>query len=172
MICSNNCRNGKCSCCGECCGNILPITKEEYQKIKEAIKKYNIQYDYHDFITKEGVHMLCPFLDMKTRKCKLHAIDYNLKPEVCKEFKCCNPDSIIDKNRKYYDSRADFNGNSGILKPFDLLFFDNPMMLLMLANNIAHVQSEEQMIHFLESTGNKDVADAIRSGKIKLDWSD
>lgn len=169
---TNNTCNGKCSGCGECCSNTIPLFLPEIKRIKKAIKDYNITYDYKDFITPEGIHMLCPFLDTKTKRCKLHQIDYNLKPEVCKKFSCGNSDKIINKNRKYFDTHADINGFSGIFKPLELIFFDNPMSLLLLASREFHCDTPEKLDLFLRKFGNSDVADAIKDGKIVLDWSD
>lgn len=34
-ICSNNCIDGHCSGCGECCADLLPLTKGEIKRLKE-----------------------------------------------------------------------------------------------------------------------------------------
>lgn len=47
-ICSNNCIDGHCSGCGECCADLLPLTKgeiiltcDEYRKYRDYIPHYD-----------------------------------------------------------------------------------------------------------------------------------
>ena len=58
--------NGKCSCCGDCCGNRLPMNQEEINTIQKYIKKH---------IIKPTIRVL---------KCKI----YPLRPQICREFIC------------------------------------------------------------------------------------
>ena len=169
---TNNCCGKKCSQCGECCGPFLPLTYKEIKRIKKAIKDYNLTFDIKDYITEEGIIMQCPFLDLKSRLCKLHAIDPVLKPDVCKKFLCCNSEEVIHNNKVYYDSRADINGDSGKFMPMDLIFYNIPFFLIMYAVIVLHYDSDESLIEFLNNTGNKDVAEGIINGNIKLEWSD
>lgn len=169
---TNNCCGKKCSQCGECCGPFLPLTYHEIKKIKKAIKDYNITYDVNEYIIDTGVYMQCPFLDMKTRKCKLHAISSTLKPEVCRKFQCNLDAQTIHNNKIYFDNRADVNGFSSRFIPMDLIFFDSPFMLLFYATRELKIEDEETLLKFLNDTGNKDVAEAIKDGNIKLEWSE
>lgn len=166
----NLCNGKKCSQCGECCGPFLPLTYKEIRKIKQAIKDYNLTFNVNDYVTDDGVHMQCPFLNMKTRKCKLHEINPSLKPSVCKKFICCLDEYTIHKNKLYFDNRADVNGFSGKFIPMDLIFFDTPFFLLLYATRELHRDTEESLLEFLYETGNKDVAEAIKDGRIKLEW--
>jgi Fe-S-cluster containining protein len=169
---TNNCCGKKCSQCGECCGPFLPLTYKEIKRIKKAIKEHNITFNIHDFLTNTDIIFQCPFLDLNTNLCKLHAIDTSLKPEVCKRFSCSNSEEVIDKNRTYFDKRAEVNGDSGTFKPMDLIFFDSPVFLLIYAQRVLHVDSQEKLLNFLNNTGNKDIAEAILNGNIELEWSD
>ena len=36
-------KDGKCSSCGQCCSNLLPLSNNEIRKIKEYIKKHGIK---------------------------------------------------------------------------------------------------------------------------------
>lgn len=39
--------NGKCTQCGECCTNILPMTQAEINNIHKYIKKHNVKEQRH-----------------------------------------------------------------------------------------------------------------------------
>ena len=123
---TNKCCNKKCSQCGECCGPFLPLTYHEIKKIKKAIKDYNITYNVNEYITDTGIHIQCPFLDMKTRKCKLHAISTTLKPEVCRRFQC-NLDAQTIHNNKIY--KINLLDNSTSLVNFTLTWSPNSSYL-------------------------------------------
>ena len=169
---TNNCCGRKCSQCAECCGPFLPLTYKEIKRIKQAIKDYNLTFDYQEYIQGNDIHMQCPFLDMKTRKCKLHMINSQLKPEVCKRFSCCLDEKTLHNNRIYFDSRADVNGSSGTFIPMDLIFFDTPFFLFMYIQKVIKPKNQEELLDFLYDTGNREVAEAIKDGRIKLEWSD
>ena len=35
--------NGECTQCGQCCGNLLPMTDEEIATIHKYIKRYHVE---------------------------------------------------------------------------------------------------------------------------------
>mgnify|MGYP002460472757 FL=1 len=77
--------DGHCSCCGECCKDILPIDFVELNKIKKFVKSNRIkQQDHH--LLPNTVDMTCPFLniDGETRKCVI----YPVRPKICQQFLC------------------------------------------------------------------------------------
>ena len=39
--------NGKCTQCGQCCSNILPMTEDEISVIRRYIKKHHIKERKH-----------------------------------------------------------------------------------------------------------------------------
>lgn len=81
--------NGKCSGCGDCCSNILPITKKEITEIKEYIKEHDIKRQEHRafYLRKDTLDMICPFCDInKELKCTI----YPVRPSICKIFLCSN----------------------------------------------------------------------------------
>lgn len=60
--------NGKCSCCGQCCGDILHLSKKEINEIDKYLKKHKIEatprcilFDYDN---------TCPFRDNKKKYVK------------------------------------------------------------------------------------------------------
>ena len=79
--------NGKCTECGQCCSNLLPMTEEEIETIKKHIKRYNIKENKHLVpLVNPILDMTCPFLDdsKSCEKCKI----YEVRPKVCRNFIC------------------------------------------------------------------------------------
>ena len=79
--------NGKCTQCGDCCSNVLPMTQEEVDIIKNYIKRYKIRECKRLFPTRqEAIDLSCPFLDTtkKSEKCRI----YEVRPRVCRNFIC------------------------------------------------------------------------------------
>ena len=74
-------KNGECSKCGNCCGNYLPLTTYEIERIKAYIKKHNIKEHLHHFAY--GLDMTCPFLNDK-QMCNI----YKVRPQICRCFRC------------------------------------------------------------------------------------
>ena len=160
--------NGKCSNCGGCCNPWNPITNEEIETIKKYIKDNDIKYIP---MVPEGndIWFDCCFHDRKNKKCLI----YPVRPEVCRAF-CCNLNKRkINRNKYYYDRRADVNGRHlDKFYPFDLLFFDDPRTLFYFIMDVYHPKSPEQLERILLYHGHQDIVDAIKSGNITMDWSD
>lgn len=78
--------HGECSCCGKCCSNILPMTKDEIETIRKYIKKNHIKQQKHICIPENvALDLTCPFLDnSKQLKCTI----YEVRPKVCRDFIC------------------------------------------------------------------------------------
>ena len=78
--------NNKCSNCGACCGDILPLTKEDINLIKRYVKKHNIkpQKILIPFSTTNNYFLTCPFRDEKLKKCSI----YPARPWICRQFRC------------------------------------------------------------------------------------
>lgn len=74
--------NGKCSGCGSCCSNALPLSENEVSRIKKYIKEHNIKEQRHNMIS--GVDMTCPFRDDTNKKCLI----YEIRPAICRQFMC------------------------------------------------------------------------------------
>ena len=81
----NFCKDGKCSCCGQCCTNLLPMTSNEITRIRAYIKKHNIKPHNHIVPYAEAYDMTCPFMDSsKHEKCTI----YEVRPKICREYIC------------------------------------------------------------------------------------
>lgn len=81
--------NGKCTACGECCSNILPMSEREIKHIRAYIKKHKIKEQKHTVapMVKIGIDMTCPFMDdSKKLKCTI----YEARPYICRCFVCSN----------------------------------------------------------------------------------
>lgn len=80
--------NGKCSQCGSCCSNLLPMTGKEVKKIHWYIKKHHISESKHQIPCndKKLLDLTCPFLDESrpNEKCTI----YPVRPQICKCFSC------------------------------------------------------------------------------------
>lgn len=109
--------DGKCSSCGACCSNLLPLSEQEVNRIKAYIKKHGIKEQRHNFVV--GVDMTCPFRDERNKKCLI----YNIRPAICREFMCNHSHEDImraklnyhEKNRVVF-MRSEFFGNTEDIK--------------------------------------------------------
>lgn len=85
--------NGKCSNCGQCCSNCLPLSEYEVNRIKQYIRKHNIKEQRHNVMTKTD--MTCPFRDEANKKCLI----YKIRPQICRAFMCNHSDEDIMKSK-------------------------------------------------------------------------
>ena len=90
-------KDGNCSCCGNCCTALLPVTKDELKVIKRYIKRHNIKPIVHNI---EGVDfdLTCPFRNEDERICNI----YEIRPQICRDFKCDKPQKKIDDDKEHY----------------------------------------------------------------------
>lgn len=83
--------HGVCRDCGNCCGNILPITQDDYLRIRSYVDAHKIKPSKQWFLkgfTKPTVHNDCPFLlDKDEHRCAI----YPVRPGICKHWTCHNP---------------------------------------------------------------------------------
>ena len=86
-------KDGKCSSCGQCCSNLLPLSNNEIRKIKEYIKKHGIKEQRHNFMV--GYDMTCPFRNEAKRICEI----YDVRPAICREFQCNNKAEDIQRSK-------------------------------------------------------------------------
>ncbi|MBQ8497815.1 MAG: YkgJ family cysteine cluster protein [Clostridia bacterium] len=77
------------TCGGKCSGwqtlftDILPLTKEEKNRIHKYMKQHGIKEQRHNFSSKK-YDLPCPFRDEANRKCLI----YEVIPNICKGFMC------------------------------------------------------------------------------------
>lgn len=112
-------KDGHCSDCGQCCGNMLPVNFQEIERIRKYIRKHNIQPCQH-FAPLAGYRgsMLCPFRDNTAKRCTI----YPVRPSICKSFFCGKTrDEILTDRAAAYkrssleiDMRATFFGGDPV----------------------------------------------------------
>ena len=107
-------KDGKCTQCGACCSNYLPMTQKEIATIRRYIKKNNVKEYKHLFpLTKEVCDLMCPFMDDSKlkEKCRI----YPVRPEICRQFFCSRKKKPFNGYWQQYevvDVREEFfNGN-------------------------------------------------------------
>lgn len=121
----NNCIGTKCSNCGECCVDFIPLTKREVKNIKSFIKKNNIQENV--YVGDGYFDNRCPFFVKDSEK---HCSIYPVRPSICKTFKCCQSAHTIADNKVSLSYDADYNrfrngSFCGTLISLHSLFFGN-----------------------------------------------
>lgn len=166
LKCSNCTSNGSCSRCGECCMPFIPITWKEFKRIKKYIDENNIEPA--EIIEGNNVYIKCTFYDRKNKRCNV----YPVRPEVCKRFICSHSEEKIDTNRKYFDERAEINGNTYKLMPMDLLFYKKLDTLIYYIYGQYKPKNQEHFIYILNKIGRTDIVKAIEEGNIKLTWKE
>lgn len=109
----NYTKDGKCSGCGNCCSNLLPMSQKEVDAIHRYINKNGIKECKHLLpVVAPVLDMTCPFLDTdkKSEKCRI----YPVRPEICKQFICDNEQrakhnrKLIGQTRTVVDVRKEF----------------------------------------------------------------
>jgi hypothetical protein len=92
--------DGKCSGCGQCCSNFLPMTEAEIQHIRQIVRRRGLKP--HTRIVIPMAHpydATCPFLDGENR-CGI----YEDRPFICQSFICSKParDYLAPDERRWY----------------------------------------------------------------------
>lgn len=109
-------KDGKCTGCGECCSNFLPLSAGEIKEINRHIAKHHIKEHRHVVPLANPVEdWTCPFLNSTKEKDKCTI--YQVRPEICREFQCNkNPremsrnKDLLYRRRKAVDMREEFFG--------------------------------------------------------------
>ena len=104
----NNCINGNCSRCGNCCTPFLPMSKSEVKKVKDYLR-------LHPDIEKRGiennpikgkdVYIRCCFYDSDKKECMI----YPVRPGICKLYKCDQSKEVMDANKLIQSTTAKYN---------------------------------------------------------------
>lgn len=107
MLCpfGDNTKNGKCSNCGECCANRLPLSDEEVARIKAYIHDNGIGQQ-------KGAPHTCPFRDHENGRCAI----YRVRPTICRVYMC---NATIDDIKKL---RPDLSALNKIVNMRDEFF--------------------------------------------------
>ncbi len=77
---------GKCSKCGECCTNLLPISQKELNTMQKYVIDNKIRPQAQMLVMQN--RLTCPYYNGK--KCLI----YEVRPLICKEFYCYKKPNI------------------------------------------------------------------------------
>lgn len=107
--------HNKCSGCGECCPDLLPLSERELSRIKEYARQHNLKENRHFWVGDPyAIDATCPFRNEKERKCDI----YPVRPLICREFLCNQPvkkirhnRDLITQSRIVYSLRKEVFGN-------------------------------------------------------------
>lgn len=78
---SNNCIDGRCSNCGECCSDLLPLTDGEVSKLKRYAQAHNLkEHRQAPFFDPKATDLTCPFRNEQTKRCDV----YPVRPLICR----------------------------------------------------------------------------------------
>ena len=91
--------DGKCSNCGSCCSDFLPVSEKEIKRIKKYMKQHNITEQKH-FVPSANpvIDMTCPFRNNSEKKCVI----YEVRPMICREWQCNKPHDGIGPDPTIY----------------------------------------------------------------------
>ena len=112
---ANKCVGGKCSGCGDCCTDMLPLSGKELANIKRYAKAHNlVEHRQAPFWDRDAVDLTCPFRNQHTKVCEI----YPVRPEICRSFICSKPTEqayaerdAIHENRQVHSLRFEVFGN-------------------------------------------------------------
>lgn len=81
--------DGKCSNCGACCSDLLPVTAKEIKTIRRYMEEHGIKEQKHFMPTAQpiAIDLVCPFRNNQERKCMI----YKVRPLICREWQCNKP---------------------------------------------------------------------------------
>ena len=95
-------QDGQCSSCGNCCSNVLPMSKKEAIRILDYVHRKHIQECKHRPPTAEPVEDLtCPFRDNVRKICTI----YEVRPAICRDFRCDKSKNEIEANKRMYHGK-------------------------------------------------------------------
>ena len=95
-------KDGKCSQCGQCCANFLPMSEKELKIIKRYVKKYHIKPQKHLMPTVEPtMDFTCPLRNDAERKC----MAYSVRPQICRSFKCDKSKNDIKATKREFHAK-------------------------------------------------------------------
>lgn len=95
--------DGKCSSCGNCCSDVLPLSRREVKKIHEYVKVYGIAEQRHNYPVAGITDMTCPFRDDVNRICLI----YEVRPAICRQFRCDHKPKEIAASRAAFQEKYD-----------------------------------------------------------------
>lgn len=103
---SNNCVDGHCIGCGECCTDLLPTTRREIVRLRDYAKKHQLkEHRLPAGAAMESVDLTCPFRNEDTKRCDV----YPVRPLICRAFICSRTLQAARKTRDLVQSDRDIH---------------------------------------------------------------
>ena len=94
--------DGKCSNCGRCCADLLPVSNVEIDKIRRYLRKHPVKEHVHFLPTARPIFdMTCPFRNDRERRCDI----YEVRPAICRDFQCDKPRKQIEADKAMYHGK-------------------------------------------------------------------
>ena len=94
--------DGKCSGCGSCCSNFLPMSSKEVKAIKNYVRGKGIKEQRRLFpFASQTIDATCPFRSESERKCLV----YEVRPAICRDFQCDKPRKKIQAQKDMYHGK-------------------------------------------------------------------
>jgi len=93
-------KDGKCACCGECCGDFLPVSDAEILRIKQYVRRHRIK-EQVNHVVDIPINFKCPFRDDARQICTI----YEVRPEICRSFMCNYDRSKIKANKALFHQK-------------------------------------------------------------------
>lgn len=111
-----NCVDGKCSNCGNCCVDLLPLSKNELERLRRYAREHILkEHRQAPFWDPKATDLTCPFRNQHTQKCEA----YPVRPLICRSFTCAKPLDVakhdrdeIHKTRQVMSLRYEVFGNT------------------------------------------------------------
>lgn len=152
----NNCKNEKCSKCGECCTPFLPMTKNEVKMVRDYLKNHSKikEKALENPIFKDGkIIIRCCFYDANKKECMI----YPVRPLICQMYKCNQSKLKIEKNKDFVIAHSFYNTDINTIDDFrSLLFGDYRMLVLAVGEHLK--KKPEELVEFFKEIGRDDVA--------------
>lgn len=90
--------DGRCSGCGACCSDYLPLSEGEVTRIHRYIIEHGLR-EHKALVTMGATFdMTCPFRDNVNKRCDI----YDIRPEICRCFQCNQSVDVISANKAMY----------------------------------------------------------------------
>ena len=87
--------NSKCSQCGSCCSDYLPLSRWEIERIRTYVQRHKLREHIAAVTSGTFLDGTCPFRDNIKRRCDI----YEVRPEICRCFKCDQDMRLINANK-------------------------------------------------------------------------
>ncbi len=129
---SNNCKDGRCSQCGECCADLLPLSPDEIKRIKAYMKAHPVKMHHRNYpiMQNQYADLTCPFRNNAEKKCDI----YEVRPQICRSFICSKTmehaigeRDLVSKDRVTRSMRNEFFGDHSTLdlveKAHQIMYF-------------------------------------------------